>query len=190
MSGAPTPPRFQSGNSEPVLAGDWNRKLLSPAGEKRIWVGNIRRATFFNDPRTDLSGIGYELFTLAGCVVKSDPIYPMAVKALTDACGLSYSAAIDVLEEDGFWPVPGAEADWVPSRFAALLLGEGLTGREIDFVMSDWAAKRNPRDRMEKAIQQGVIVSDTTFTAGVGGAVQNQYAVKSVRLRPRKRIYV
>ena len=52
------------------------------------------------------------------------------------------------------------EDEAVPSRFAALLLQNGLNGIEIDRVMDDWGAAHNkvpPRTlrRMEKALAQG-----------------------------------
>lgn len=192
MAEAAPPPRFKVGNSKPLPPEYWNRKLLSIPGEKAYWKDDRPLVRITCCPNRELSAVGYELFVVTTVLKESDPVYPMAKQALHRACGLSYAALIDALEEDGFWPVPGQEADWVPSRFAALLLNEGLTGLEVDRVQADWACRRGGRARMEKALQQGVIVSrkdvvEQRQSGSVITTITTKGARLDVRVRPRRR---
>lgn len=183
--------RFKRHNSPPVAFDLWAQSLLRRHGLDDLWTADrkVLKFRFSASPTTHLSGVGRELLTICSLVKADDPVRPMALKALTDGCGLSYAALLDVLVEDGVM----AEDEAVPSRFAALLLQNGLTGVEVDRVLRDWGETAKgfpPRAvaRMGKALAQGVVVYETTFTPGPGAAVVRTERRKAVRVRPAGRV--
>lgn len=184
--------RFKRNHSEAPPAGKWARSLLSRQGERELY-GSSKLMQLINAsarcPVQWLSRVGQELYTIVTLVKDSDPVRPMAMKALTEGCVLSYAALLDALEEDGVL----TDNEAVPSRFAALLLQNGLTGVEVDRVLDDWgdtAKGYAPHKvaRMRKALAQGVIVYETTFTPGPGAAVVRTEKHKAVRVKPARRV--
>jgi hypothetical protein len=186
----PPPARFKVGNSPTVSPDDWAKSLLSEEGWDRLG-GQIRvpesvLKIWPLEHRKLLSEVGYELLIICSAARADDPIYPMAYQALTKGCGLSYSAVLDALEEcddESILGVPKSSLDWVPSRFAALLLQRGVKGVDADRVMRGWAAGRAGRDRMVRALERGVTVSYRVGPSG-GGAASPREPV--VRVKRRK----
>ena len=194
--GPPTPDvpkrlsRFKPFQSPGLPPDKWHKSALSRAGLREMYIGKDSTIRPFpvvvkriDSQSTYLSAVGYELYVIGTVATKDDPVHAMAETALENWCGVSYGALLDLLEEDGTFPCD----DFVPSRFAALLIRSQLTGVEADQIMAEWSAQRRGWDRMVKALNQGVSVSDRLVDQAGRPLIPHG---KQVRVRSRPRVIV